>query len=57
MNGSDRPAGAPSSQQLLTEHAAGAEGALNALLVRHLGPLRAFVRLQLGPALRARETE
>ena len=47
----------PDSQRLLAQYAAGEDQALAALLTRHLGPLRAFVRLQIGAALRARETE
>jgi RNA polymerase sigma-70 factor (ECF subfamily) len=43
------------SEQLLVEAAAGDRGALEALLHRHLPGLRAFLRLRMGPRLRARE--
>ena len=45
------------SVALLQEVKTGSQAALQQLLVRHLGPLRAFVRLQVGPVLRARESE
>lgn len=47
----------PDSQHLLDEARRGKQAALQSLLVRHLEPLRAFVRLQVSPRLRERETE
>lgn len=43
-------------RELLERAAGGDEQAREALLARHLAELTAFVRLRLGPALRARET-
>lgn len=40
---------------LVERAAAGDAGAVETLLLRHLGALRAYVRLRSGPALRARE--
>jgi len=48
MNGDSLPLLGPASQ--------GDAAALERLLLMHQGPLRAFVRLRVGPALRARES-
>lgn len=48
MNGDSLPLLGPASQ--------GDPAALERLLAMHQGPLRAFVRLRVGPALRARES-
>lgn len=45
------------SAGLLQQAQSGDQRALQQLLVRHMAPLRAFVRLQVGPLLRARESE
>ena len=49
--------GGPSDERLLSESRAGSAVAMGALLERHLPGLRAFVRLRMGPALRAQESE
>lgn len=45
------------SAALLQQAQSGDQRALQQLLVMHMGPLRAFVRLQVSPLLRARESE
>jgi DNA-directed RNA polymerase specialized sigma24 family protein len=52
-----QPGPSADSVQLLDQARSGSRHALQSLLVRHLGPLRAFVRLQINPALRQRESE
>ena len=52
----EQPAPAGESADLVTRIRAGDGAAREALLVRHLPALRAYVRLRCGPALRARES-
>ena len=57
MKSPDRPDEPPDSQRLLADARGGQRAALQSLLLRHLAPLRAFVRLQASPVLRQREGE
>lgn len=50
------PADARDNQELIAAAAAGEDAALDELLRRHLPALRAYVRAQLPPALRAKES-
>ena len=44
------------SEELLLRASSGDQAALDTLLARHIGGLRAFIRLRAGPAVRARES-